>query len=161
MSDTERKSWFTLHRSVTASKDAPSSSDRKIPLALLGVSVLVLVLALSHDSSGLSSPKATQQVLDRLGVHWQHLGPPVILLYGAGCGDCAVMIEQLEHEGVPYEPFDIVHNETAKQVLAEVSRNRFGRPVEAMTPTTIVGTKVIRGPDIKAVVAAVKEQHGW
>jgi hypothetical protein len=30
-----------------------------------------------------------------------------------------------------------------------------------MTPTTIVGTKVIRGPDIKAVVAAVKEQHGW
>jgi hypothetical protein len=33
--------------------------------------------------------------------------------------------------------------------------------VRPTTPTTLVGTKLIVGPDAKAIVDAVKEQHDW
>lgn len=128
-------------------------------LLLLAAAIVATILA--PDRSGLRSPAQTREVLARLNVKWQRPGPPVVELYGPGCGDCQLLMELLDREGVPYELVNSQRGAATRQVLAELSKDRFGRPIFPTTPTTIVGTKIVHGPDIKAVLAAVKRQHDW
>ena len=100
-------------------------------------------------------------MLARLNVKWQRPGPPVVELYGPGCGDCQLLMELLDHEGVPYELVNSQRDAPTRQVLAELSKDHFGRPVFPSTPTTVVGTKIVHGPDIESVLSAVKRQHDW
>jgi len=129
-------------------------------IALLVVGLAALG-AVAPDRSGLKSPQATEQIMQRLGVRWAYPGPPVVLIFGPGCGDCQVLQELLNAEGVNYELVNVVATPHAREVLGQISRSRLGRAMEPLTPTTIVGTRVIRGPDADAVVAAVKQQHDW
>jgi hypothetical protein len=130
-------------------------------LWLVLVVAAIAVIGLVPDRSGLRSPEQTREILTRLNVQWQQLGAPVVVLYGRGCGDCQILMESLDREGVAYEPVDSQRDAATKQVLAELNKDHFGRPMQPSTPTTIVGTKVIHGADIKAVVSSVKKQHDW
>lgn len=53
------------------------------------------------------------------------------------------------------------HDARAKAILVRLSKSGLGLPTGAVTPTTLVGTKVIRGGDEAAVVKAIKQQHDW
>jgi len=128
-------------------------------LLLLAAAIVATVLL--PDRSGLRSPAQTRDVLARLNVKWQRPGPPVVELYGPGCGDCQLLMELLDREGVPYELVNSQRDAATRQILADLSKDRFGRRMPPSTPTTIVGTRIVHGPDIKAVVAAVKGQHEW
>lgn len=128
---------------------------------ILMVAAALAVALLAPDRSGLRSPAQTREVLARLNVKWQRPGPPVVELYGPGCGDCQLLMELLDREGIAYEQVDSQRDAATRQVLAELSKNHFGRPILPTTPTTIVGTKIVHGPDIKSVLAAVKSQHDW
>ncbi len=99
--------------------------------------------------------------MQQLGVQWQYPGPPVIVLFGPGCGACAVLQDLLNGEGITYELVDATQAPHARDALRELSHNRFGCSIAPTTPTTLVGTRVIRGPDAKAVVEAIKEQADW
>lgn len=99
--------------------------------------------------------------MQQLGVEWQYPGPPVVLIFGPGCGDCAVLQDLLDGQGVAYELADVTQAPHAREVLQELSHNRFGCSTAPTTPTTLVGTRVIRGPDARAVVKAIKEQADW
>jgi glutaredoxin len=133
---------------------------KRWPWLLLLATAIALILLLP-DRSGLQSPQQTRDLLARLHVKWQRPGPPVVELYGPGCGDCQLLMELLDHEGVPYELVDSQRDEPTRQILAELSKDHFGRKVFPTTPTTIVGTKIIHGPNIKAIVRAVEQQHDW
>lgn len=138
----------------------PKPNRKRRPWLLL-LAVALVATVLIPDRSGLRSPAQTREVLSRLKVKWQHPGPPVVELYGPGCGDCQLLMELLDHEGVPYELINSQRDAATRQVLAELSKDHFGRPTFPTTPTTIVGTKIVHGPDIKAVVSAVKRQYDW
>jgi len=53
------------------------------------------------------------------------------------------------------------HDANAKAVLARLSKSGVGCSIGATTPTTLVGTRVIRGGNAAAVVKAIKQQHDW
>jgi hypothetical protein len=55
---------------------------------------------------------------------------------------------------------DIRSNPKARQALMDASKSiSGGSSVGAVTPTTVIGTKVIQGGDLQAITAAVKEQR--
>lgn len=128
---------------------------------LISLTVIALAAAslfLIPDRSRLPSREATERLLQQLGVPWRYPGPPVIVIFGPGCGDCQLLQELLDAEHIPYELIDVVHTPKAREILQQISRNRLGWPVEPFTPTTIVGTRVIRGPHIDKILAALQAQ---
>ena len=130
-------------------------------LWLVLIVAAIAAIGLVPDRSGLGSPEQTREILARLNVQWQQLGAPVVVLYGRGCGDCQILMESLDREGVAYEPVDSQRDPATKQVLAELNKDHFGRLVQPSTPTTIVGTRIVHGANIEAVIRAAKKQHDW
>lgn len=131
------------------------------PWLLVAAAAIAAIAVLAPDRSGLRSPAETRTVLAQLKVPWQRPGPPVVELYGPGCGDCQLLMELLDREGIVYELVDSQRDAPTRQVLADLNKDRWGRRIPPTTPTTLVGTKIIHGPDLKAVLRAVKRQHDW
>ena len=53
------------------------------------------------------------------------------------------------------------HDQTARAVLARLSKTGLGCSLSVVTPTTLVGTRVIKGGDSNAITAAIAKQRDW
>ncbi len=60
-----------------------------------------------------------------------------------------------------YKSVDVTKDETAQEVLLELSKGRFGCSASMVTPTVLVGTRVIKGGDMQAIEAAREAQSNW
>ena len=62
--------------------------------------ILVILAVAAQDRSGLRSRRDAERLLPRLGVQWDRPGPPVVIIFGPGCGDCALLQDLLTGEGI-------------------------------------------------------------
>ena len=56
---------------------------------------------------------------------------------------------------------DVTHDEDAQSAFVEVSAGGSGRATRLVTPTVLVGTRVLPGGDLAAVKKAIAAQQNW
>lgn len=132
-----------------------------LAVLLAGVAAYVLPHALP-DRSGLGSRAATKQVLRRLGIRWTHLSPPVVILSYSSDDSAAILLASFENLQMPCVRRNVDQIPEARAVLLEISKDRWGRRVEPVLPTLIIGTRVLRdATSWPAIEKAYRRESDW
>jgi hypothetical protein len=128
--------------------------------AILFLVVVIIPLAKTPVTHPIKSPEQTREMLSRLGRDWAHPGPPVVLFTRSGCAPSDRLAAELRARGVPYLCVDIDQDSVGRIVHRDLGRNYVGTIATLATPTTVVGTRVVRGADLQAIMEAV-HQESW
>lgn len=88
--------------------------------------------------------------------------PPVYLFGRDDCGFCKQEADWLKEEGIKYEYLNIISDEKAKELYAQVTEMH---EISMVTPITVVGEKVFagfNGPEVtgKGITLALEEAKG-
>lgn len=127
--------------------------------AILFLLVVIVPLTRTPVARPIKAPEQTREILSRLGLEWTHPGPPVVLFTRSDCAPSERLEAELQARGVPYLRVDIDHDPGGRMVFRNLGRNYLGTVATLATPTTIVGTKVVRGAELQAIIEAVKEEN--
>ena len=127
-------------------------------LALLLVG-LIAVVTMTPVAQPIKSLDETYALLERLDMQWNQPGVPVIVFANEGCPASRSLEAALQREGVAYLRVDVYSSELTKEVHADLGRNYLGTVATRATPTIVVGTQVIRGSDVGAVLEAIVEEN--
>jgi glutaredoxin len=72
-----------------------------------------------------------------------------------GCGLCDALKGDLQARGVPFLCVDVTQTRAGNDALRDLGKNVFGMTSSMPTPTTLVGTRIIRGSDTEGVLRAM------
>jgi glutaredoxin len=117
-------------------------------LALLTIGFIAFANVQGHKTWLISpeSAKAYALKLTRQEVH----GVPVIVLTSDGCPACVVLERELKSHKISYIRADVDRSVAAGEI-----QNRIGN----VTPTIIVGTRVMRGGNANVIIRELAGQH--
>lgn len=128
-------------------------------LAGIVLAVLLVVVGITPVATPIHSLDETQALLARMGASWPGPGVPVIVFASAGCPASNALEAELQRRGLRYWRADVNQNRMAWQIHGELGRNYVGTVATRATPTTVVGTQVIRGNDVERIVQAITQQE--
>lgn len=126
---------------------------RVSPVSVVAILVLMAVFFAPPRTS--LSQKEADTVLASLGLQRLGTTPPILLFTRPGCGPCDLLRSDLHTRGVRFLEYDVTASEAASTALRELGKNAFGMTSGMPTPTTLVGTKIIRGSDTEGVLKAL------
>lgn len=132
------------------------------PFAILlcvGVMIVVAVVTATPVAEPIHSLDETEAMLSQLGFRWKGPGVPVIVFASSGCPTSRAFEAALQREQVHYLRVDVANNSVGREVHAHLGRNYLGTVATRATPTTVVGTRVIRGNDVEEVLQAITAQN--
>ena len=128
---------------------------------LLSIAVMIIIVIITRTpvANPLKSLEETEALMDRLGLHWDGPGAPVIVFASAGCPASQALEADIQRHGVRYLRVDVYGSDVAKETHADLGRNYLGTVATRATPTIVVGTEVLRGNDVEKVLQAINAQH--
>jgi len=124
---------------------------------LLAPIVAPLVLIGTPVAEPIQSLDETVAILSELGLQWNSPGVPIIVFVDSGCSASRDFEAALEREPVCYLRVDVAEGGVEREVLADLGRNHLGTVATWATPTTVVGTRVIRGNHVEEVLQALAQ----
>lgn len=127
-----------------------------ISAVVIGIVVLLTVTPIARP---IKSLEETYGLMDQLGLRWDRSGVPVIVFASDGCPASRSLEAALQREGVVYLRVDVHGSELAGEIHADLGRNRLGTVATRATPTIVVGTRVLRGDDVEAVMEAIASEN--
>lgn len=132
------------------------------PMGTLIAVIIILIIAaitLTPVANPIKSMEETDEILVELGYTWHGKSVPVIVFGSPHCPASKSFVSTLDSRGVDYLLVNVATNETGRSIHAELGRNYFGTVATRATPTTVVGTEVIRGSNFEAVLEAIEIQN--
>lgn len=132
------------------------------PLGILISIVLALIVAaitatpVAHPIKSLDE---TREMIAELGYQWQGQGVPVIVFANSHCPASKALETELKRHEVYYLRVDVNTNEAGRSLHGKIGRNYFGTVATRATPTTVIGTTVIRGNQIETILEEISLQN--
>ena len=128
---------------------------------LLGIlfAVGLAVITLTPVAHPLKSLDETYELSEELGHQWTEPGVPIIVFTSSHCPHSNALEAELHSHRVRYLRVDVGENEVGRAIHARIGRNYLGTTATRATPTTVIGTAVIRGNDIAAILAEIAAQN--
>jgi len=132
------------------------------PLTTLICIVLVLIVAVitaTPVTHPIKSIDETREMIAELGYQWQDEGVPVIVFASSHCPASKALEAELKRHEVYYLRVDVDTNEVGRSLHGKIGRNYFGTVATRATPTTVIGTTVIRGNQVEAILKEISVQN--
>lgn len=121
--------------------------------------VIVAAVTLTPVANPIKSLDETYAMLEQLDMHWDQPGVPVVVFASNGCPHSRALEATLQKRRVTYLRVDIYSSKLAQDIHGELGVNYLGTVGTRATPTTVVGTRVIRGNDVGAIMEAIAEEN--
>jgi len=130
-------------------------SESSPGLVLVGIvfAIGLGVVCSRPASDPVRSLEETAAIIKRLNLSWSHPGKPVLVFSNPHCRPCNSLEAELKNRGIPHLRVDVTTNPEARKIHKSLGLNALGSVATLATPTTLVGTKVIRGNNIQAILA--------
>ena len=128
---------------------------------LLGIlfAVGLAVITRTPVAHPIKSLDETYKISEELGYQWTEPGVPIIVFTRSSCPHSNALEAELHSHGVRYLRVDVNENEVGRALHAQIGRNYLGTTATRATPTTVIGTAVIRGNDIAAILVEIATQN--
>ncbi len=132
------------------------------PMGTLFAVIIVLIIAaitLTPVANPIKSMEETDEILAELGYIWRGETVPVIVFGSPHCVASKSFVSKLDSQGVDYLWVNVATNKTGRSIHAELGRNYLGTVATRATPATVVGTEVIRGSNLEAILEMMEIQN--
>lgn len=129
------------------------TNARFSPLTIIAIIVMMAIFFAPPRSS--LSPKEADRLLLTLGLKRTGTTSPVVMFIRPGCGPCDQLKGDLQARGVQFLCVDVSQTKVGNDALRELGKNTFGMTTSMPTPTTLVGTRIIRGSNTDGVLRAL------
>lgn len=133
----------------------------RIIIAIVGVLLLIQFVIITdkpvHNS--IKYPQEFDEILGRLG-GGTHENTSVILFADSHCTWSNQLENDMKDCNIPYFRADVKSNGTAREIHQYLGKNILGIISTLATPTSLVGTKVVRGANIGRIRQEIERIKG-